>query len=95
MALSMGIWGYTAWVNSDGGGFWHLDRSGTVSMAAPIQANPKDGAGPYFAIEDMPAMSIDSASLPNQGEPSVWHSVGGRESHSQAASIVQTGAFHR
>jgi hypothetical protein len=69
MALSMGIQGYTAFVNSDGGVFAQLHRSGPVSMATPLKANPKDGARPDSAMKDMPGLSIHSGSLPKVVSP--------------------------
>jgi hypothetical protein len=46
----MGKSGFTAFVNSDGGVFAHLHRSGTVPIAAPM-ANPNDGARSRFGKE--------------------------------------------
>jgi hypothetical protein len=98
MALSMGKSGYTAFVNnSDGSVFAHLHRSGTVSMATPMMANPNHGARADSAMKDMPGMSIHPGSLPNAvslpyGFPSAGeHCILGQI---KQGAVVETGAFN-
>lgn len=98
MALSMGILGYKEFVNSDRGVVAHLHRSGAVSMAAPVKANPNIGARPDSAMKDKPGMSIHSDSLPDVVSlPYGIRSAGEHRILGQMkqAAIVKTGAFNR
>ena|ERR1700723_4615728 len=94
----MGILGYTALVNSDGGVFAHLHPSGTVSTETPIKANPKHGGRADSARIDMPGMNIHSGSLPGAmslpcGVPAAGgYRIPGQMKH---GAMVEAGAFDR
>lgn len=65
MALYMGMLGHAAFIKTDGAVFAHVHPSGSVSMAALILAEQKDGA----QTMNMPGMNMTAnspAALPNE-----------------------------